>query len=148
MRKQVDGWLQQLGQVGDAQVSRGNQDATHAWEPCADTFSPCCSPAPCTLSTLQPGRLQAQRPLQDPLIFGNYNVAYVSMGDRQYGQPAGGRFRGGLGKLLFRTTLLAQSVLKPDVVTNKVRWCWGRHSIGTVTYGTGCFKLRADSERT
>lgn len=35
-------------------------------------------------------------------------------------QPAGGRFRGGLGKLLFHTTLLAQSVLQPALVTNKV----------------------------
>ncbi|KAL4445848.1 hypothetical protein ABPG77_009047 [Micractinium sp. CCAP 211/92] len=81
MRQQVDGWLQELGAIGDA---------------------------------------RAQRPLQDPNIFGNYEVAYVSMGKAQYGQPAGGRFRGGLGKLLFRTTLLAQSVLQPDVVTNKV----------------------------
>ena len=47
-------------------------------------------------------------------------VAYVSTGNKQAGQPAGGRFRGGLGKLLFRTTLLAQSVLQPDLVTNKV----------------------------
>ena len=75
---------------------------------------------------------QAQRPLEDPLVFGNYNVAYVSTGPTQSSNPAGGRFRGGLGKLLFRTTLLAQSVLQPDVVTNKVRlavwrwwWRWG-----------------------
>ncbi|KAL4425751.1 hypothetical protein ABPG75_009767 [Micractinium tetrahymenae] len=81
VRQQVDGWLQELGEIGDA---------------------------------------REQRPLQDPNIFGNYEVPYVSMGKGQYGQPAGGRFRGGLGKLLFRTTLLAQSVLQPDVVTNKV----------------------------
>lgn len=54
-------------------------------------------------------------------MFGNYNVAYVSAGPGQSGQPAGGRFRGGLGKLLFRTTFLGQSVLQPDIVTNKVR---------------------------
>jgi hypothetical protein len=65
--------------------------------------------------------MQGLRPLADPLVFGNYNVAYVSAGSRQGGQPAGGRFRGGLGKLLFRTTCLAQSVLQPDIVTNKVR---------------------------
>lgn len=31
------------------------------------------------------GAVQAQRPLQDPNIFGNYEVAYVSMGKGQYG---------------------------------------------------------------
>lgn len=31
------------------------------------------------------GAAQAQRPLQDPNIFGNYEVAYVSMGKGQYG---------------------------------------------------------------
>lgn len=67
--------------------------------------------------------MQELRPLADPLVWGNYNVAYVSSGNRQYGQPAGGRFRGGLGKLIFKTTLLAQSVLKPDLVTNKARRC-------------------------
>ena len=60
------------------------------------------------------------RPLADPLIFGNYNVSYTLMGNRQYGQPAGGRFRTGLGALLFKTRGLYQSVLRPDVVVNKV----------------------------
>lgn len=63
---------------------------------------------------------QGTRPLEDERIFGNYNVSYVSMGKRQYGQPAGGRFRTGLGRFLFRTTGLFQSVLKPNVVVNKV----------------------------
>lgn len=63
---------------------------------------------------------QGSRPLENDLIFGNYNVAYVSQGNRQLGQPAGGRFRTGFGKLLFKTTKLCQSVLRPDVVTNKV----------------------------
>jgi hypothetical protein len=31
--------------------------------------------------------------LSDPLLLGNYDVAYVSSGDRQRGNPAGGRFR-------------------------------------------------------
>lgn len=66
------------------------------------------------------GEARDQRPLEDPLVFGNYNVAYVSAGPGQSGQPAGGRFRGGLGKLLFRTTFLGQSVLQPDIVTNKL----------------------------
>lgn len=60
------------------------------------------------------------RPLSDPRIYGNYNVSYTLMGNRQYGQPAGGRFRTGLGALLFKTRGLYQSVLEPDVVVNKV----------------------------
>lgn len=63
---------------------------------------------------------QGSRPLDNDLIFGNYNVAYVSQGNKQDGQPAGGRFRTGLGRFLFRTTRLCQSVVRPDVVTNKV----------------------------
>lgn len=60
------------------------------------------------------------RPLEDENIYGNYNVSYVSMGKKQYGQPAGGRFRTGLGRFLFQTTGLFQSVLQPDIVVNKV----------------------------
>ena len=63
---------------------------------------------------------QGKRPLEDERIYGNYNVSYVSMGKRQYGQPAGGRFRTGFGRFLFRTTGLFQSVLEPNVVVNKV----------------------------
>jgi hypothetical protein len=66
------------------------------------------------------GRLSEVRPLSDPLIYGNYNVSYTLMGNRQYGQPAGGRFRTGLGSLLFKTTGLFQSVLEGGVVINKV----------------------------
>jgi len=65
---------------------------------------------------------QGGRPLEDPMVFGNFNVSYVSMGSKQYGQPAGGRFRTGLGKLLFRTTGLYQSVIRPNVVTNKIEF--------------------------
>jgi hypothetical protein len=32
------------------------------------------------------GRSQQPRPLQNPLLFGNYNVAYTSSGDDQRGQ--------------------------------------------------------------
>jgi hypothetical protein len=63
---------------------------------------------------------RGSRPLEDPRIFGPYNVAYVSPGNKQYGQPVGGRFRTGAGKLLFRTRGLFQGVFPPDVVTNKV----------------------------
>jgi hypothetical protein len=66
------------------------------------------------------GASATPRPLADPRIYGNYNVSYTLMGNRQYGQPAGGRFRTGIGALLFRTTGLFQSVLAPDVVINKV----------------------------
>jgi hypothetical protein len=41
------------------------------------------------------GGQAALRPLDNELIYGNYEVGYVSMGQRQYGQPAGGRFRCG-----------------------------------------------------
>lgn len=44
----------------------------------------------------------------------------MSQGNAQGSPPAGGRFRTGVGKILFRTTHLCQSVLQPDVVTNKV----------------------------
>ena len=63
---------------------------------------------------------EGTRPLEDHNIYGNYNVSYVSMGKRQYVQPAGGRFRTGLGRLLFQTKGLFQSVLQPDIVVNKV----------------------------
>ena len=43
---------------------------------------------------------------------------------------SGGRFRGTLGRTLFQTTGLFQSVLKPGVVTNKVR-LWGHTAWGT-----------------
>jgi hypothetical protein len=66
------------------------------------------------------GSAQELRPLKNPQIWGNYNVAYVSAGNAQPGAPAGGRFRSGIGKILFRTTRLCQSVLQPDLVTNKI----------------------------
>ncbi|KAK9816411.1 hypothetical protein WJX74_010715 [Apatococcus lobatus] len=68
------------------------------------------------------GEQQQPRPLENELIWGNYNVSYVStqQAPNQKGQPAGGIFRTGPAKLIFQTTLLAQSILKPDLVTNKV----------------------------
>jgi hypothetical protein len=75
----------------------------------------------------------APRPLENPLIFGDYVVAYVSVGNRQLGAPAGGAFRGTLGRALFSTRLLAQSVLKPDVVTNYV----GFALLGGIPGGVG-----------
>lgn len=40
--------------------------------------------------------------LSDSRIFGNYNVAYVSSGSSERSNPAGGRFRGRLGRAFFR----------------------------------------------
>ncbi|KXZ55844.1 hypothetical protein GPECTOR_2g1395 [Gonium pectorale] len=69
------------------------------------------------------GSAQQPRPLENPLLWGNYNVAYTSVGrSGQQGEPAGGRFRGRIGRALFRTAGLFQSVLKPDLATNKVEF--------------------------
>lgn len=58
-----------------------------------------------------------------PTPRGNYEVAYTSTArasaQNQRGQPAGGRFRGRLGRALFQTAGVFQSVLRPDVATNK-----------------------------
>jgi hypothetical protein len=60
-------------------------------------------------------RRSGARPLDDPLLLGDYEVAYTSTArasaQDQRGQPAGGRFRGRLGRALFRTTGVFQSVL-------------------------------------
>ena len=66
------------------------------------------------------GATQTPNALNNPLIFGDYDVSYVSTGGRQIGNPAGGRFRGGLGSALFRTTGLEQNLYEPDVVVNRV----------------------------
>ncbi|KAL6752597.1 hypothetical protein V8C86DRAFT_2752057 [Haematococcus lacustris] len=70
------------------------------------------------------GRQQEPRPLASPMIWGNYCVAYTSTrrAPSERGSPSGGRFRGRLGRALFRTTGLFQSVLAPDIVTNKISW--------------------------
>lgn len=60
------------------------------------------------------------RPLDDPTIFDNYEVSYVSSGGKQEGNPAGGRWRGALGKYIFRTTGLYQNLLKDNLVVNIV----------------------------
>ena len=66
------------------------------------------------------GATQTPNALTNPLIFGDYDVSYVSAGGDQVGNPAGGRFRGGLGAALFRTTGLEQNLYEPDVVVNRV----------------------------
>jgi len=70
------------------------------------------------------GKTQTPRPLDNPLIWGNYEVSYVSSGAGQQsrGQPAGGRFQSSIGRAIFRTRGIFQSVLEPDIVTNKVEF--------------------------
>lgn len=72
---------------------------------------------------------QDPRPLRNPDLFGNFAVAYVSPGTAQPGAAAGGRFRSTLGKALFPTRGLFQSVLSPDIVVNKVGRVWGRMAV-------------------
>ena len=45
-------------------------------------------------------------------IFGEYDVIYTQTGPKQVGEPAGGRFRGRLGRLLFTTTKVQQNLYK------------------------------------
>jgi hypothetical protein len=74
------------------------------------------------------GAAQTPRPLENnPALFGNFDVAYVgTRGTRQAGQPAGGRWRSGLGRALFATTAVGQGVYpggddaSPPLVTNLV----------------------------
>ena len=66
------------------------------------------------------GATQVPRALENPKIFGDYDVSYVSTGKKQIGNPAGGRFRGGLGAALFRTIGLEQNIYEPNVVVNRV----------------------------
>lgn len=44
-------------------------------------------------------------------LLGNYFVSYVSAGKSQRGNPAGGNFRGRIGRVLFKTTGLYQHLL-------------------------------------
>lgn len=72
----------------------------------------------CELESI--GKTQTPNSLDDPRIFGDYDVTYVSTGGKQIGNPAGGRFRGGLGAFLFRTIGLEQNLYEPNVVVNRV----------------------------
>lgn len=68
---------------------------------------------------------RGSRPLKSPLLMGDYEVAYTSTqrAGTQNGQPSGGRFRGAIGRMLFQTTGLFQSILPGDsspVAVNKV----------------------------
>jgi hypothetical protein len=69
-------------------------------------------------------------PLTNELIYGNYEVSYVGVGknQREEGNPAGGRFRGRLGRFLYRNDGLYQHVLKPSSPSG---------NIGVVNYISG-----------
>lgn len=60
-----------------------------------------------------------QRAMTDPRLPGNYNVAYTSSDKRTY-SPAGGRFRGAIGRKLFRGRGIFQHILLPSTVVNLV----------------------------
>ena len=64
------------------------------------------------------GAGQAPRPLEDERLWGGYDVAYVgTRGTRQRGQPAGGRWRSGLGRAMFATTVVGQGVYRQQPAT-------------------------------
>jgi hypothetical protein len=50
----------------------------------------------------------------DMNLFGNYDVSYAGPGINQKGQPAGGAFRGTLGKLFFKTDKLLQNIIQNE----------------------------------
>ena len=48
-------------------------------------------------------------------IFGNFDVTYVSSGKNETGQPAGGAFRGKLGKILFQSDRVYQNIISNEI---------------------------------
>ena len=47
-------------------------------------------------------------------LFGNYDVTYAGSGKNQTGQPAGGAFRGKIGKKIFTTDKLLQNIIQNE----------------------------------
>lgn len=58
--------------------------------------------------------------LTDSNIFGNYDVAFVGSGPNQRGNPAGGRYRGRLGRFLYKNEGLYQHILMPEKLDGKI----------------------------
>lgn len=61
--------------------------------------------------------------LSDPKLFDNYSVAYTSSSPEQArvgSAPAGGRFRGRIGRLLFLNRGIFQHIYSPNTVVNLV----------------------------
>jgi hypothetical protein len=52
--------------------------------------------------------------LLDPLLFGNYEVSFVVPGGNQKGNPAGGTFRGKIGRMLYKNEGLYQHIVKGE----------------------------------
>jgi hypothetical protein len=52
--------------------------------------------------------------LEDNNLFGYYNVSYVGTGKSQYGNPAGGSFRGIIGRILYKNEGLFQHLIKEN----------------------------------
>ena len=85
--------------------------------------------------------------INNPLIFGRWDVMYTLPGPEQRdGEPAGGRFRGRIGRALFRTTAVMQTISpEGNAVVNEVRFKLFGLLPGRVSL-TGAFsKLDAES---
>ncbi|CAM9731826.1 unnamed protein product [Scytosiphon promiscuus] len=77
--------------------------------------------------------------LKDSRVFGNYNVAYVSSGSSERGNPAGGRWRGRVGRSLFRTEEMFQHLVEPATAVNMIVF----RALGLLRL---CVTLRGDFE--
>ena len=69
---------------------------------------------------------RAPTPLEDGRLFGKYKVSYVGTGSSQRGNPAGGKYRSRLGRLVYRIDGLYQHILSGDdekktIVLNYIR---------------------------
>lgn len=60
-------------------------------------------------------------PIDKQDLLGNYIVSYVSAGKSQKGNPAGGNYRGRIGRLLFKTTGLYQHLLDEETENSQGR---------------------------
>ena len=70
--------------------------------------------------------LRTPIPLEDRRLFGKYEVSYVGAGSSQRGNPAGGKYRSKLGRLLYRNDGLYQHILldkdqQETIVINYIR---------------------------
>jgi hypothetical protein len=63
-------------------------------------------------------RGKTQLPMLDPQLFNRYCVAYTSTTEKS--APAGGLFRGKLGRVIFRARGIFQHVLRPSTVVNVI----------------------------
>ena len=85
------------------------------------------------------------RILNSPLIFGEYDVSYTATGSKQYGEPAGGRFRGSLARYLFKTEKVRQNIYSPNIVENIVEFIIFGIFLGRVSL-SGSFQKYSKNE--